>query len=214
MTDTTFQRFPPVLLQLLADFANAPGVHSSEYKEDWVRVEYVEPLFEALGWARLNPAHITNHSTGYVREIPLDQPASSKSPDYGFYVNGRRVFYAEAKKPAVNIKTDQKPAYQIRDYGWSAKDDVGLLTDFGEFAVYNTRVQPEPGDDPAVGLIDYFTADEYEQKWQWLVEHFSPAAVAAGMHTALVDEYKATKRHVQVDRGLPSRDRDMARTTR
>lgn len=98
---TTANTFPASLRKLHAEFANTPAVRSSDYKEDWTRAEYIEPLFEALGWTRVNPARISTLSTGYVREIPLDRIGFAKSPDYGFYVAGRRIFYAEAKKPWV-----------------------------------------------------------------------------------------------------------------
>lgn len=187
------------LVSLVAEFLSSPAVTSVGYKEDWTRAEYIEPLFNALGWTRLNPAHLSNRSTGYVRELPLSSSGSAKSPDYGFYVDGLRTFYVEAKKPSVNIRSDSKPALQIRNYGWSAKDDIGILTDFQDFAVYNCRLQPDKADTPDVGRVDYLTCSEFESRWQWLVDTFSPQAVSSGSLAELADNYKTKKRLVPVD---------------
>jgi hypothetical protein len=199
VSTSTPTTFPPALRELLADFNQTPAVRSSDYKEDWTRVEYIEPLFNELGWRRINPAHLTNRSSGYVREIPLNDEGSARAPDYGFYVDGRRYFYVEAKKPWINLKEDPAPAYQIRHYGWSAKDDVGIVTDFEEFAVYNCRVQPETAERPDVARIDYLTSSDFEARWPWLLEHFSPTAVAGGSLERLAQDYRDKKRLIPVD---------------
>lgn len=182
------------------------------YKEDWARTEYIEPLFGALGWERINPANLTNRSNGYVREIPLDSPTASGVPDYGFYVDGIRVLYVEAKKPFVNIKKDERPAFQIRDYAWSAKDPIGVVTDFEEFAVYNCRVQPLPQDKPNVGLVKYLRYDEYQPEWNWLLQTFSPEAIRSGALDELAKDYKHKKLLVPVDRAFLGEIQDWRRT--
>ena len=67
----------------------------------------------------------------------------TKAPDYSFRIAGHRKFFLEAKKPAVNIKENWEPAYQLRRYAWTAKLAVSLLTDFEEFAVYDARIPPK-----------------------------------------------------------------------
>lgn len=190
---------PETIASLVAEFGASSAVTAPDYKEDWARAEYIEPLFDALGWVRLNPALLTNESTGYVREVPLAVAEEAvQAPDYGFYVDGQRVFYVEAKKPYINIARDKQPARQIRNYGWSASDDVGIVTDFEEFAVYNCRVKPMPDDATSVGLIDYFTFDLYEERWSWLLDNFSPNAIRTGSPEQLVKSYKNKKGIVPV----------------
>jgi hypothetical protein len=199
MTANDGKAFPNTTADLVADFLHSPVVKAVGYKEDWVRSDYIEPLFDALGWERLNPAHLTNLSTGYIREIPLESSDSAQAPDYGFYVNGQRRFYVEAKKPLVNLATDQKPAYQIRNYGWSAQDDIGILTDFEEFAIYDCRIQPESTDGAKVGLLDYLTCNQFEDRWESLIDLLSPTAVTNGALEEYVGSYKSKKKLIPVD---------------
>lgn len=198
MAESHGTSFPDVLSALTEEFTRTNAAHISTYKEDWARADYIEPFFEALGWKRLNPALLTTGSTGFIREVALHGETSARAPDYGFYVNGKREFYVEAKKPYINIKVDVRPAYQIRDYGWSASDDIGIVTDFEELALYNCRVRPDHADGPEVGLIDYMRFEEYRNRWEWLVATLTPTAVADGSLTALVQGYRDKKRLVPV----------------
>jgi len=56
------------------------------------------------------------------------------APDYSFRVGGQRVFFLEAKKPAINIEQATGPALQLRRYGWTCKFPLGVVTDFDECA--------------------------------------------------------------------------------
>jgi hypothetical protein len=58
---------------------------------------------------------------------------------------------------SVNISTDIHPAYQLRRYGWSAKLQLSILTDFEEFAVYDCRVKPSKTDKVSHSRILYLT---------------------------------------------------------
>ena len=81
------------------------------------------------------------------RRLPRSHPrgfasgrgAAESAPDYAFRIGETRKFFAEAKKPGVDLKTDAGPAYQLRRYAWSAKLPFSLLTDFEELAVYDCR---------------------------------------------------------------------------
>ena len=68
--------------------------------------------------------------------------AARKAPDYAFRFGADTVFYVEAKKPGVAIKTSASAAFQLRRYAWSARLALSLLTDFEESAVYDCRVRP------------------------------------------------------------------------
>jgi len=50
----------------------------------------------------------------------------------------------------VRIKTDPAPAAQLRRYSWSAKLPLGIVSDFDEFAVYDTRIKPKADDKASV----------------------------------------------------------------
>ena len=53
-----------------------------------------------------------------------------------------------------------EPAFQVRRYGYSAKLPLSILTNFEEFAVYDTRIKPEKTDDASVARIFYCFTDE------------------------------------------------------
>jgi len=83
----------------------------------------------------------------------------------------------EAKKPSVNIKDDVEPAYQIRRYSWTVKLPIGILTDFEELAIYDTRVKPNPKDKAGTTRIKYFNFEELEENREWIYNTLSKEAV-------------------------------------
>lgn len=120
-------------------------------------------------------------------QTPFRVPRSSgtlagqtKAPDYSFRIGGQRKFFLEAKKPAVNIRDNWEPAYQLRRYAWSAKLACSLLTDFEEFAVYDARLQPKQMEKASVGRREFFKYTDYEARWDFLHGTFSKDAVLRG----------------------------------
>ena len=79
--------------------------------------EFIDPLFEALGWDVANKFGIAPQYQEVIHE------ASACVPDYCFRVGPQRKFFVEAKKPAVDIH----PAYQLRRHAWSAKLPLSIL---------------------------------------------------------------------------------------
>ncbi len=146
------------------------------YNETEARVHYINPLFAALGWDMddaLGRAEVKH-------EDKIAVQGKAKAPDYGFYLDGRRRFFVEAKKPSVRLDQQADPAYQLRRYAWTAKLPLSILTDFEEFAVYDTRVRPNQGDKPAVARLLYLTYDQYADRWDEIAATFGRDAVLAG----------------------------------
>jgi len=48
-----------------------------------------------------------------IHEDAIKLGGGHKAPDYCFRIGGTRKFFVEAKKPAVNIKDEIDPAYQL-----------------------------------------------------------------------------------------------------
>lgn len=166
----------PDLHSLISRFHNDPRRASATYNETEARVQYINPLFELLGWDMRNRA-----GRGEVKhEDKVTIRDKAKAPDYGFYLDGRRRFFVEAKKPAVNIGQQAGPAYQLRRYAWTAKLPLSVLTDFEEFAVYDTRVRPEQGDKADAARIGYWTYGQYPDAWDEIAAIFSREAVLGG----------------------------------
>ncbi|MFT3870926.1 MAG: N-6 DNA methylase [Nibricoccus sp.] len=183
---------PPSILDRIEVFSrNRDAYLSPDYKETELRREFLDPLFDALGWDIFNRAGYAEDYKDVVHEDTLRIPGvGHSSPDYSFRIGGTRKFFVEAKKPSVRIKDDPEPALQLRRYSWSAKLPLGIVTDFQEFAVYDTRIKIREGDKASVARIFYCTFDELAEKWDWIASIFSREVVLRGAF----DKYAATSK--------------------
>lgn len=160
------------------------------YTETELRREFLDPLFKALGWDMANEAGYAEAYKDVVHEDALKIGGDTKAPDYSFRIGGTRKFFVEAKKPGVRIKTDPAPAAQLRRYSWSAKLPLGIVTDFDEFAIYDTRIKPKQSDKAAVARIFYCTYEEYAERWDEIAAIFARESVLKGSF----DKYAATNK--------------------
>jgi len=163
---------------------------SAGYNETELRREFLDPFFTALGWDVDNKAGYADAYKDIIHEDAIRIGGFTKAPDYCFRIGGTRKFFVEAKKPSVNIEGDIAPAYQVRRYGWSAKLPLRILSDFEEFAVYDTRVKPEKTDRPAKARILYYTFDQYVDKWDEIAAIFSRDSILRGSF----DKYAETSK--------------------
>ena len=132
----TFEQGQAEIAGLVRYFSiNKAAFHDPSIKEADVCASLIEPFFDALGWDVRNKQLVAPQNREVVPQEKLDDEGHSKSPDYAFRARQTPKFYVEAKKPAVNIKDDPAPAYQLRRYAWSAKLPLSILTNFEEFAV-------------------------------------------------------------------------------
>ncbi|MCE9586225.1 N-6 DNA methylase [Candidatus Uhrbacteria bacterium] len=148
---------------------------SSEYNEEQLRTEFLNPFFEVLGWDMENKL-----AKGADRDVHYEKLVHGKAPDFGFYLDKKIRFFVEAKKPSLNICSNQDAALQLRGYGWSAKTVRSILTDFEEFAIYDTSVRPKNGDTSRIARIDCIKFDEYVDRWDEIVDLFSREKVLGG----------------------------------
>ena len=166
------------LKELVALFhENIDTYKKMSYDESNTRADFIDKFFTCLGWDMPNDKGYSEDYREVVREDKVIIEGKTKAPDYSFRLDGNRKFFVEAKKPIINIHDDRDPAYQVRRYGYSAGCSLSILTDFEEFAIYDTRVKPNPNDSPAIARIFYCTYKEYEQKYEQLVEWFSPEGI-------------------------------------
>ena len=184
---------PDSIKQLLDTFDNNLGFYKSgQYNEAQLRQEFLDPFFAELGWDMDNTAGLAPQYRDVIHEASIKAGSSTKAPDYAFSIHGQYKFFLEAKKPAVNVRDDTEPAYQLRRYGWSAKLPVSILTDFEEFAIYDCRTRPRPGDLPSTARLNYFKYTDYLEKWDELCATFSKQAILTGSF----DKYTGdAKRH-------------------
>ncbi|MGH8307140.1 MAG: Eco57I restriction-modification methylase domain-containing protein, partial [Gammaproteobacteria bacterium] len=191
---------PATVVELVNRFGEQIEAYKSgNYKEHQVRVEFIDPLFEALGWDIYNKVGNAEAYKDVIHEDAVKIGGFTKAPDYCFRVGGTRKFFLEAKKPSVNIKDDVGPAYQLRRYSWSSKLALGIVTDFEEFAVYDCRVRPQKMDKASVTRIAYYTYQEYVEKWDEIAARFSKDAVYKGSFDRYAETNKLKKGTAQVD---------------
>ena len=197
---------PAALADLVARFAeHLDAYKSGSYNETQLRKDYLDPFFQLLGWDMDNAAGYAEAYRDVIHEDQVRVKGALKAPDYGFRIGGNRKFFMEAKKPSVKIKEDASPAYQLRRYAWSAKLPLSVLSDFEEFAVYDTRHKPLPGDPASKGRIFYCRFDEYETHWDFISGIFSIEAIRKGSF----DKYAATTKG---KRGTSEVDKDFLST--
>ncbi len=173
---------------------------SAGYDEANVRVDFIDKYFEILDWDVRNTQGFSEDYREVVREDRVIIAGKPKAPDYSFRVGGRRKFFVEAKKPLIYIKEELEPAYQVRRYGYTAKLPLSVLTDFEEFAVYDTRIKPSKNDKASVGRLYYCTFEDYQKNFEFLYETFSKTAVLKGSFDRYVKENKVKKGTSEVDR--------------
>ena len=191
---------PFKILELTERFqSNLEAYKQGKYNETQVRREFIDPFFEELGW---DIANKQGHSEAYkevVHEDAIRVERATKAPDYCFRIGGIRKFFLEAKKPAVNIREDISPAYQLRRYAWSAKLPLSILTDFEEFAVYDCRFKPVKTDQPSHSRIMYLKYTDYHDKWDEITGIFSKDAILKGSFDKYVESKKAKHGTAEVD---------------
>ena len=196
---------PPSIIQELVDrfYRNVESYRTQGYNETQLRREFLDPFFEALGWDVTNKSGHAETYKDVIHEDAIKIGGATKAPDYCFRIGGIRKFFLEAKKPSVNVKDDMSPAYQLRRYAWSAKLPLSILTDFEEFAVYDSRTKPKPTDKAGTGRILYLTYQDYLTRWEKIAGIFSKEAILKGSF----DKYAVSERK----RGTATVDKEFLR---
>ena len=179
---------------------NIKQYKSPAYDEANVRVDFIDKLFELLDWDVRNVKGYSEDYRDVVREDKVVIAGKPKAPDYSFRIGGLRKFFVEAKKPAIDIKKEISPAFQVRRYAYSAKLPLSILTDFEEFSVYNTRIKPGKKDKAGTARIFYCTFDEYEKHFDFIYDTFSKPAVLKGSFDRYVGGKKGKRGTSEVDR--------------
>ena len=175
---------------------------SGAYDEANTKTDFVDRLFECLGWDIANKQGFSETYREVVREDKVKIDGFQKAPDYSFRIGGIRKFFVEAKKPSANLKDAAMAAYQVRRYGYTAKLPLSILTNFEEFAVYDTRIKPDKNDKAGTARIFYCTYNQYEQYFDFINNLFSKDAILKGSFERYVGENKNKRGTSEVDDDL------------
>jgi len=191
---------PEIILKLCDTFAlHKEHYKSGGYNETELRREFLDPFFKALGWDVDNEQGYADAYKDVIHEDAIKVGGYTKAPDYCFRIGGTRKFFVEAKKPSVDIHEGIAPAYQLRRYGWSGKLPLCILSDFEEFAVYDTRIKPLKSDKPAKARTLYVSYDQYAEKWDEIASIFSREAILKGSFDKYADTSKRKRGTGTVD---------------
>jgi predicted type IV restriction endonuclease len=191
---------PKEILDLVDRFREQyDSYRSPSYNEAQLRQEFANPFFKALGWDLDNEQGYAEAYKEVIHEDSIKVGGSTKAPDYSFRIGGVRKFFVETKKPAVDIREDASPAYQLRRYAWSAKLPLSILTDFEEFAVYDCRVRPDKNDKASTARTLYLKYDEYDERWDELASIFSRQAILKGSFDKYAESTKKKRGTAEVD---------------
>src|SRR4030042_6330862 len=94
---------PARVIELVETFdRNIEAYRSPQYNETQLRREFIDPLFEELGWDVTNKQGFAPQYREVINEDAIKISGETKAPDYGFCIGGVRKFFLEAKKPSVN----------------------------------------------------------------------------------------------------------------
>nr|QNO51245.1 hypothetical protein IGHJBHOP_00006 [Methanosarcinales archaeon ANME-1 ERB6] len=191
---------PEIIKELVEQFeTNLRAYKSPTYKEEQLKHEFLNKFFKALGWDVYNDRNAAPQHRDVIFEDAIKIGGGTKAPDYCFTLAGKRIFFVEAKKPAVDIKKDIHPAFQLRRYAWSAKLPLSILTDFEEFAVYETRTRPQKDDKAGTGRVMYLTYKDYIDQWDEIASRFSYDAVVQGYFDRFAETSEKKRGTQEVD---------------
>ena len=194
---------PPKVVKLVELFDRDLDIYKrAGYKEAHVRIDFIDPFFEALGWDVRNVRGQREHSKDVIHEDAITVAGKIRAPDYSFRLGGARKFFLEAKKPSVSLKGDVGPAFQLRRYSWSVKLPLGILTDFEELAVYDCRRCPKATDKASVGRLMYFTFDQYLDRFDEIHSMFAKESVQQGSLDHYAQAIKGQRGTSEVDAEL------------
>jgi hypothetical protein len=86
---------PEIILQLVQRFHdNRSAYRSGEYYEAQLRLEFLDPFFEALGWDVCNKQGYAEAYKDVIHEDAIKLGGATKAPDYAFCIGRKRQIEA------------------------------------------------------------------------------------------------------------------------
>ncbi|MEW5720171.1 MAG: DNA methyltransferase, partial [Chloroflexota bacterium] len=138
MVTDSRQQFEKQIAALVEKFSQRKDEYKyGGYTELQARVDFIDPFFEALGWDVRN----TLQRPERERDVVVESGQTSGRPDYNFRVDGRTVFFVEAKAPHVPLESS-RVILQAKKYAFNETSQEVMLaaaTDFEEFRLYEVR---------------------------------------------------------------------------
>ncbi|SHG20362.1 Eco57I restriction-modification methylase domain-containing protein [Dysgonomonas macrotermitis] len=174
---------------------------TNRYNETQLRSDFLDPLFELLGWDIKNNVGKPTNEREVILEEALKANASdhSKKPDYTFRLFSERKFFLEAKKPCVSIESNNDTAKQVRRYGFTAKLKISVLSNFEYLIIYDTSVKVEKEDTFQKAIIRKYHYTEYESKFEEIKRLLGRESVYSGTFDSEWKNIEERINHYSVD---------------
>ncbi|MFZ5570931.1 MAG: Eco57I restriction-modification methylase domain-containing protein [Thermodesulfobacteriota bacterium] len=162
--------------------SNRDNYLKATYNETQLRSDFLDTLFEFLGWDIKNKSGKPTNEREVLLEEALKANAfeNSKKPDYTFRLFSERKFFLEAKKPSVSIETNIDNAKQVRRYGFTAKLKISVLSNFEYLLIYDCSIKVEKDDNHNKALIKKYHYTEYADKFEELQSLLGKKSVYTG----------------------------------
>lgn len=166
---------------------------------------WIQNFLEIFGWN-------TKDTSSIIQEKQLSKKEKEKlgainstanRPDYKLLTNGRVKTFLDTKNIDVNIKKCKDSAFQIKSYGWSISAPCAFITNFDEFAIYDTNYKPDREQEVNFGRI-YLTIDEYIDKFEILDKHLNKDNMVSGVLEKLYSE------DLDIEKMIPKISTDIA----
>lgn len=174
---------------------------SDGYNETLLRSEFLDPMFELLGWDIKNSQGRTTNE----REVLLEESLKThidpnrKKPDYTFRFYSERKFFLEAKKPSIRIEEQDKAAIQARRYGYSAGLKISVLSNFEYLYIYDASIPVSESDKRTKALVKSYHFSEYEQKFDEISSLLGRESVYNGDFDTCWKEIENNVEHKPID---------------
>jgi len=170
---------------------------SKNYLEEEVKIDFINPLFEILGWDIRN----TKGLSPYEREVLVEKGETIGHPDYNFRIDGQTKFYVEAKAPHEQLHKVNH-ILQAKSYAWNTKNVfIVLLTDFEEFRLFDATIMPD-SKNPEQGLIFELTYDQYLDNIGKLMLLSKEEVESGSIDKLILKDLKSKKLRIPVDKAF------------
>jgi type I restriction-modification system DNA methylase subunit len=208
----TKESFRAAVESLIRKFdADKETYRSPGYNESNTRLQFINPLFRALGWDVNNEQGVPYH----LCEVWVEAGETVGRPDYTFRLNGQTKFFIEAKAPSAQL-TNKEHVLQAKSYAWSSRDVLFAgLTDFEEFRFFDATLKPDERH-PFVGEAFHLQYTEYLEQLDKLWELSRDRVADGSLDQFLKRDRKSISYRKPVDEDfleeLTAWRRDLART--
>ncbi|MFN8429785.1 MAG: N-6 DNA methylase [Spirosomataceae bacterium] len=153
--------------------------------EETIRT-WLNELLSIFGWDVQDTSQVLQEKTltKSEKEKLKEIGSSSTRPDYTFKVGKQKLTFLDAKDISVDLSSDNTAAFQIKSYGWSILAPCAFISNFEQFAIYDTGYVPHREQPASFGRI-FLSIDEYLEHFDILESHLLKDGILAGKLTEI-----------------------------